>query len=144
MIDIATILKDRNWHKEEPAEEKQVQYLIANAVPGLPQEYIAFLQYSNGGEGSLGINPGWFQLWAVEKVIELNKDYKIEKDLDLPGYFGFGSNGGGEFFAFEMIQDKPWKIVLIPSISLGANEAITIANGFEEFIRAIGREYDWQ
>ncbi len=92
MIDIAAILKDRDWNKKEPAGQKQIQDLIARAVPGLPQEYIALLQYSNGGEGSLGINPGWFQLWAAEEVMEFNKGYQIDKDL--PGYFGFGSNGG--------------------------------------------------
>ncbi len=141
MIDMAIILKDRDWHKEEPAGQKQVQDLIANSVPGLPQEYIGFLQYSNGGRGSLGINPGWFQLWAAEEVIELNKGYRIDKDL--PGYFGFGSNGGGELFAFEIIKGEPWKIVMIPFIPMETREAITIANDFEEFIRAIGQEYIW-
>ena len=139
MMDFAAILKDRDWNKEEPAGHKQVQDLIANAVPGLPQEYVAFLQYSNGGEGSIGINPGWFQLWPAEEVIELNKGYQIDKDL--PGYFGFGSNGAGELFAFEITQGEPWKIVMIPFIPMEANEAITIANDFEEFIRAIGRKY---
>ena len=141
MIDIETILRDRNWHKKEPAGQKQLQDLIGNAVPGLPQEYIAFLQFSNGGQGSLGKNPGWFQLWAAEEVIELNKGYQIDKDL--PGYFGFGSNGGGELFAFEIIQGQPWKIVMIPFIPMEANEAITITNDFEEFIQAIGQEYVW-
>lgn len=141
MIDIAKILKDVEWHKEEPAGQKNIEDLIAKAVPGLPQEYIAFLQYSNGGCGSLGINPGWFQLWATEEVIEWNKDYLIDKYV--PGYFGFGSNGGGEFFAFEIIQGEPWKIVMIPYIPMEATEAITIAKNFEEFIRAIGHEYVW-
>lgn len=135
MIDFATILKDRDWHREEPAGQKQVQDLIANAVPGLPQEYIAFLQFSNGGAGSLGIHPGWFQLWAAEEVIKMNEGYEIDKNL--PGYFGFGSNGGGELLAFEMIQGKPWKVVMIPFIPMEVDEAITIANDFEEFVRAI-------
>lgn len=141
MIDIKTILKERNWHKEEPARQELVQDLIANAIPGLPSEYIAFLQYSNGGEGTLGINPGWFQLWAAEEVINFNKDYQIDKHLH--GYFGFGSNGGSELFAFEINKGKPWNIVVIPFIPMETNEAITIANSFEDFIRAIGQEYDW-
>ena len=141
MIDIVTILKDRDWYKEKPAGQKQIEELIANATPGLPAEYIAFLQYSNGGEGSLGVNPGWFCLWAAEDVIERNKGYEIDKEL--PGYFGFGSNGAGELFAFEITQGEPWKIVIIPFIPMEANYAIVIANNFEEFIQAIGLEYDW-
>lgn len=74
-------------------------------------------------------------------MIKLNKANEIDKYL--PGFFGFGSNGGGELFAFEIIQGEPWKIVMIPFIPMEANEAITIANDFEEFIRAIGNKYDW-
>ncbi len=140
MIDFAAILKDRNWHKEKPAGHKQVQELIASAETDIPQEYIAFLQYSNGGEGTLGIEPGWVQFWAAEVVLELNKGYQIDKYL--PGFLGFASNGGGELFAFEINQDKPWKIVVIPCIPMEANEAIIIANDFEEFIQNIGREND--
>ena len=74
-------------------------------------------------------------------MIEENKGLEIDKYL--PDFFGFGSNGGGELFAFEINQGKPWKIVMIPFIPMEANEAITIAQDFEEFIRAIGREYEW-
>lgn len=73
-------------------------------------------------------------------MIELNKSYQIDKNL--PGYFGFGDNGGGELFAFEIIQGKPWKIVMVPFIPMDESEAITIANDFEEFIRAIGGKWN--
>lgn len=32
---------------------------------------------------------------------------------------------------------------MIPFIPMEADEAITIANGFEEFIQAFGCKYDW-
>ena len=67
MIDIAATLKDVEWNKEEPAGQKQVLELITNAVIGLPVEYIAFLLFSNGGEGPLGINPGWFHYGLPKK-----------------------------------------------------------------------------
>ena len=140
MIDIASIVQDVDWYKAEPAEEIEIQKLIANAGIDLPEEYIAFLRFSNGGGGKLGINPGWFQLWKAEEVIQLNKAYQVDKYL--PGFFGFGSNGGDELLAFPKSKEKSWKVVMIPFIPMDAKLAILVANNFEEFISAIGKEYD--
>jgi hypothetical protein len=138
MLEISTTLKDVKWTKKEPAELRLVQYLVGNAVSGLPEGYLALLLYNDSGEGPLSIEPGWFQLWSAEDVIVWNKSYEIDKYL--PGFFGFGSNGGGELLAFDTKQGQPWKIVMIPFILMTANEAVIIAINFEEFIQTIGRE----
>ena len=137
MIDIDEILKDAVWEKEAPAEPESIQKLVDGAGRKLPEDYLALLHYSNGGEGVLGIEPGWLQLWASEDVLEHNKGYEIEEAI--PGFFGLGSSGGGELLAFDTRSKQPWKIVMIPFIAMSAELAVVIAKDFEEFIRAIGR-----
>ena len=138
MMDISTILMDVKWNKKAPADPRLVQNLVDSVTEELPEEYLALLLYSDGGDGKLGIEPGWFQLWAAAEVQVLNKSYEIDKYL--PGFFGFGSNGAGELLAFEIEYGKPWKIARIPFISMSAMEAVMIANDFEEFIRTIGQD----
>ncbi|MBK9208525.1 MAG: SMI1/KNR4 family protein [Anaerolineales bacterium] len=134
-------MKDANWNKEESAKLEAVQKLVDDAGKELPKDYLDLLLYCNGGEGELGIKPGWFRLWSAEDVIQLNKDYEIEKYI--PEFFGFGSSGGGELIAFDMQKDKSWKIVMIPFVSMSPDEARIIANNFEEFVKAIGRRFDY-
>lgn len=137
MIDIAEILKDAVWDPEEPAKPESIQKLVDNAGKELPEEYLALLSYSDGGDGVLGIEPGWLQLWSSAEVLENNKDYEIVEYI--PGFFGFGSSGGGELLALDTRGGKPWKVVMIPFVPMSAELAIVIAEDFDEFIRAIGR-----
>ncbi len=138
MIEIAIVLKDANWSKKEPAKPELAKELARVSAIRLPKEYFDLLLYSNGGEGRLALDPGWFQLWTVEEVLGLNRAYEIDKNL--PGYFGFASSGGGELLGFDCRQGEPYKVVKIPFIPMIESEAVIIAKDFEEFIRAIGRE----
>jgi hypothetical protein len=138
MIDIPTILKNIEWHKEQPAKPTSIQKLVNEAIEDLPEEYLSLLLYSDGGEGKLGIEPGWFQLWPTADVINLNRSYEVDKNV--PDFFGFGGDGGGELLAFDIKHGKPWRIVMIPFIPMTADQAIIIANNFVEFIQAIGRD----
>ncbi len=139
MIDVTEILKDAEWKKKEPAKSESIQNLVDYAPDELPKEYLALLRYSDGGEGKINLEIGWFQLWSSADVIKLNNVYEISKNL--PGYFCFGSNGGSELLAFDMENGRPLKVVMIPLIPMSAKEAEVIANSFEKFIRAIGRDF---
>lgn len=140
-MDILDILRDQSkqWDRFPPADEDAIADLVAATGFELPEEYLACLRYSNGGEGELAIEPGWFQLWSAEEVIPLNEDYEIEQNA--PGFFGFGSSGGGELLAFDTRGAKPFKVVMIPFIPMTADEAIIIARDFAAFVQAMGREY---
>lgn len=137
MVDIVKLLTDADWMKKEPATSAELQELVKNAITGLPEEYLAFLAYSDGGEGKIILDAGWFQIWPSSEVLDQNKGYEIDKNL--PGFFGFGSNGGGELLAFDTHKGEKWKIVMVPFVPMSAEEAVVIADNFEEFIRAIGR-----
>ena len=130
-----------NWVKEAPASEKSIQTLLAESTLNLPQEYLALLKISNGGEGELGIEPGWLQLWTAEEVMEHNQGYEVQKWV--PGFFGFASSGGGELLAFDTRTEQPWKIYMIPFMDMEEKNAILIAENFMSLISAMGKPFDY-
>lgn len=124
--------------RNAPADSEAVAALCAGAGIKLPEAYLTLLRLSNGGEGPLGVEPGWFQLWPAEEVLELNRGYQVNEYV--PGLFGFGSNGGGELLAFDTRRGPPWPIVMAPFIGMEEDHVDEIAKGFEEFLRVTGRD----
>lgn len=124
------------WTKVAAAVADDVVRL-ARARPGLPQAYLRFLRSSGGGEGDLGVEPGWIQFWPADQVVDLNQGYEVE--LNLPGFFGFGSNGGGEMFAFDMRGDGEPRVVMGPFIPMAASDARIVAASFDEVEQHLGR-----
>jgi hypothetical protein len=129
---------DARWAREPAANPHSLRQLRAEAPHPLPASYLAFLAFSNGGEGPLAVTPGWFVIWPAEEVLESNQGYKVDKEL--PGFFGFGSNGGGELLAFDTRSPQPWKIVIVPFIPLQERYALVVAESFEQFVKAMGHE----
>ncbi len=129
-----------NWKKEGPASDEAIQSLLESSTHKLPQEYLALLKISNGGEGELGIEPGWLQLWPAEQVIEHNQGYEVQNRV--PGFFGFASSGGGELLAFDTRAEQPWKIYMIPFGCMEEENAILIAESLMAFTSAIGQPID--
>src|SRR5262245_59858416 len=126
--------------REAPAEPGAVAALSATSGIELPEAYLALLRLSNGGEGPLGVEPGWFRLWPVEEILALNRGYEVHEYL--PGLFGFGSNGGGELFAFDTRRGPPWPIVMAPFIGMEKDTLVEIASDFAEFLRLTGRDVE--
>jgi hypothetical protein len=118
------------------ADEAAIQALIATVGVTLPPEYIEYLRVNNGGEGDLAVEPGWFQVWPAEQVIELNRAYEVHDNL--PKFFGIGSNGGGELLAFDARSESPWPVVMIPFMPMDEAEARPVAPDFESFVRLMG------
>ncbi len=137
MLDVAALLKGAQWNKRQPADPVAVDVLAPASQRQLPEAYLALLLYSDGGEGGLAIEPGWFQLWPAAKVMERNKAYEVDKAL--PHFFGFGSNGGDELLAFDFRERGSCRVAMIPFVPMTESEAVVIADNFEAFVRAIGR-----
>jgi hypothetical protein len=99
----------------------------------LPADYVQFLQQMNGGEGSLG--KAYVALWRVEELGDRNAGYEVAEFA--PGLFLFGSNGGGEAFAFDTRTDQ-FRIVAVPFISMDdLRDAIVIATNFRAFLEVL-------
>jgi len=106
-----------HWYPQPPASPEAIAALRAQSGLDLPPAYLAFLERSNGGNGDLGIDPGWVSLWPAEEVVGLNHGYEVQQWI--PGFFGFGSNGGGELFAFDTANTAPVERVHDPVHSYG-------------------------
>ena len=138
---IVELIQDASaaWDREIPAPEEAVARLVTESGLELPEDYLSFLRKSNGGEGELGVQPCWFQIWRAEDVIEFGAGYEVPKYAS--GFFAFGSNGGGEILAFDTRIGTPWTIVAIPCIGLKPDEAMLVTSSFKEFVAQMGRVY---
>jgi len=123
----------RGWWRSPGADARALEMLRRNAPVELPEDLYAFLAASDGGEGELGIAPGWFALWRVEDLLLRNADYDVPNEY--PGYFGFGSNGGGELLAFQLTESRCGRVAMIAFIG---GEPIVIADSFADFAAHIG------
>jgi cell wall assembly regulator SMI1 len=76
-------------------------------------------------------------LWRVEELRAFNNEYEVEKYA--PGLLFFGSDGGGEGFAFDL-RTPQLTIVQVPFIGMSLTDAIPVASNFQEFLAAIARQ----
>ena len=124
------------WRPALPAGEAALTALREQAPAPLPAAYFTQLAVSNGCEGDLGVEPGWIAMWPCEEVMSSNAGYSVPEFL--PGFFGFGSNGGGELLAFDLRGEEPYPIVMVPFIGMDPKEAVRIARSFDELRALIG------
>ena len=95
----------------------------------LPDDYVAFLKASNGGEGFVGNN--YVMLWKVEELSSMNRSYETE--IYAPGLLIFGSDGGGEAYGFDT-RELPWRVVRVPFVGMHWNQAKQISQSFQTFV----------
>ena len=133
-------MRDGIWRPESPAADNVLEVLREQVSVKLPAGYLAQLAASNGGEGDLGVEPGWICFWAAEAVVANNKGYAVAEFL--PGFLGFASNGGGELLAFDVRGQEPFPIVVVPLIPMDVRVVVQIARSFDEFSDLIGKECD--
>ncbi|PQO37030.1 hypothetical protein C5Y96_07680 [Blastopirellula marina] len=142
MAKLLEILSDSTagWTRRPPATNDDIKALIASCDFDLPDEYLAFLRYSNGGEGFLCIEPWYFQLCSSGELPEYNQGYNVSEFL--PGWFAIGSSGGGEMLAIRKQDGSPCPVYMVPFIPMAESDAVQIAHDFEMFAMALGREED--
>ena len=121
------------------ADELALREFLAKCPVKLPDDYVRLLRSTNGCEGELAIEPGWVQLWSTEDIFNLNQSYAVEEFH--PGYFGFGSSGGGVMFAFNVHSAQSSAVFGIPFDSIDPDDIVVVANDFSTFARAMG--YPW-
>lgn len=98
----------------------------------LPDGYRRFMQESNGailfvGEAETGSRIAFFDLnWVASNNNSDGHDY--------PGYVVFGSDGGGEAYAFD-IRSSTTRFVRFPSIGFGEGMIDEAGETFEELLR---------
>jgi hypothetical protein len=101
----------------------------------LPADYKDFMSVQDGGEGFIGGH--YLILWRSGELIEFNRDYEVVTYA--PGLLLFGSNGGGEAFAFDIRPSEEMKIRMVPFIGMSLKDAKPLANTFEAFFNRLAK-----
>jgi cell wall assembly regulator SMI1 len=128
------LLKD--FELNESISEDLISEFERKQEVRLPRSYREFLRLGNGGEGAIG-DFGYANLWKLEDITELNRNYQVEEYL--PGYLLIGSDGSGEAFAIK--KDSPDEYyVQVPFIGLSEEDCMHVGNTFDEFLSKLASE----
>ena len=115
-----------------PANPSAILQVQTDLRVDLPKSYLQFMSERNGGEGFVGDN--YLMLWRIEELAELNRSYEVATYA--PGLILFGSNGGGEGFAFDF-RGPSAEIVSVPFVGMDISLVRLVSKGFEEFLKAL-------
>src|SRR5262249_55673802 len=100
----------------------------------LPDDYVQLLHQMNGGEGFIG-SKEYLILWPIEELLKLNKEYEVAEYA--PDLFLFGSNGGGEAYAFD--KRSKHSIVAVPFVGMDVSLTQMQAPSFKDFIERLAK-----
>jgi hypothetical protein len=107
----------------------------AGTVPEhLPSDYLAGIAHLGPGEGPTGAS--YLRLYPVEELAARNEAYAVSEFY--PGLNIFGSNGGGEAYAF--MKGTPPSVVRVPFIPLSPAFAVSVGGSFSELIQTLTEE----
>ena len=101
-------------------------------VGSLPNPYLELLRLGNGGEVGLSVHPLLFCLDPVESAL----DYWRSGTYTMKGIFVFGSNGGGEYLAFDLRTPGKWPVVSFDPID-PEGSIRQVAADFESFLSLV-------
>ncbi|HKP63420.1 MAG TPA: SMI1/KNR4 family protein [Polyangiales bacterium] len=110
----------------------EVASFRAEAPTNIPEEYVEYVEAHGAVQidiESIGSGLVWF--WSLPEVMELNRGYRFQEFA--PGLFGFGSDGAGELYAFDLRDPANVTVGQVPSIPLQIDRYRIIANSFREF-----------
>jgi hypothetical protein len=114
------------WEINAGASAQDIDRVNADFGGRLPEDYLRFIALYDGGEGPVGGN--FLVLFRIGELAQFNREYEVADYA--PGLLLFGSNGGGEGFAFDT-RKVGWPIVQVPFIGLALDAALDVAPTFE-------------
>ena len=101
----------------------------------LPDDYRELVRKIGSGEGF--IKDHYIVVWSASEVVRFNYEYEVDKYA--PGLMLFGSNGGGEGFAYD-IRNKSMPVVEVPFVGMDLADAKTIACSITELFTRMANE----
>lgn len=116
------MLEDKDWQIEVGATASEIAGLIAASANSLPDDYLSYLKFSNGGEGPLSIDPLWLVLDNAAFVAHSLREGTSAEFF--PGLVVIGSNGAGEAIAFDFRQGVATRIVYFDMTNIDLTESI--------------------
>ena len=115
------------------ASEETLNRMMEVVGYRLPEDYLEFMRETNGYNGEVG-PLGYVCIWPVEEIAETNMANHFREWV--PGLVLFGSNEGGEYFAFDM-RNSPPNVVKVPGIPLTMEHAVSAGETFVAFLERL-------
>lgn len=131
-MDESLELKLKEIFTNGPVPESLFEEVEGHFGCALPDQYKRFMVEHDGGEGLVGEQ--YLILWRVGELADFNRDYEVAEYA--PGLLMFGSNGGGEAFAFDT-REARMAIVMVPVIGMSLVDATPVAETFEGFLASL-------
>jgi cell wall assembly regulator SMI1 len=113
----------------EGTDESTLDLVEQTLKKTLPKDYRNFLLTFNGGEVEFGTHR--IALWKAEELEQFNREHQVDEYA--PGLLLFGSNGGGEGFAFDTRSSK-YPVVQVPFIGMDFDSALVVADSFTHLL----------
>ena len=126
-MNMEEIMKD--WELNAGASDDEISQAVDALKISLSLDYLHFISEHDGGEGLIGDN--YLILWRVGELSAFNEEYEVSKYA--PGLLLFGSNGGGEGYAFD-IRDPLLPVVQVPFIGMELRYAKPVADSFSDLL----------
>lgn len=113
--------------KFPPPSPAAMAEFLARIPFELPKGFLEFMREHSGAEGTVGRQ--YLALWPLETIHERNAQYGVTEFA--PHLLLFGSDGGGEAYAFDSRVIPP-RIVRVPFV--GFDDEIDFGSEFLEFL----------
>lgn len=126
-------LLGKDFNSNVPATAEEIAAAERSLGKSLPDDFREFLQVTNGGEGSIGEN--YVMLWTAAELGKYNVSYQVADYA--PGLLLFGSDGGGESYAFDT-RTSPLSVVMVPFVGMSLKYAKPVAPTFAAFLEKLG------
>lgn len=127
------LLGGYGWEGNPPAAGEDVAALVAAAPVPLPAGYLELLRISDGGDAELFGYPSYVRVWPARMAIQYNRDYEVWRWL--PGFVGFGDDGGPEMLGFDARRGELYPVCAVPFVPMNWENATEAAPDFGAFIR---------
>lgn len=118
-----------SFHLSKANDPSASMAAIAALGRNLPSDYVKFVSSFDGGEGFIGNH--YLVLWGAIELAILNREYEFSEYA--PELIAFGSDGGGEAFAFDT-RTEPASVVVVPFIGMSSAAATPVTGSFDEFL----------
>ena len=128
-------LLGEGFNGNAPAAAAHVAAAERDVKKSLPGDFRDFLLVANGGEGMIGEN--YVMLWSADELGQHNESLQVNEYA--PGLLLFGSDGGGEAFAFDT-RAAPPTVVIVPFVGMSLEEAKPVAPNFTAFLAKLARD----
>ena len=114
------------------ATEQELDSAAAALGIELPKDYRAVMRRINGGECDFG--GSWIVLQSLEAAIDRNASFK---EAGFPPFIFFGSDGGGNGYAWDLRPERHSRYVVVPFIVPEDEAVIPCGDTLEEFLSVL-------